>query len=247
MDTSIIMKKKIIHTIWIIYALLWVIIFVIVIFLCVSPIYICSKKKAFRFHHRMAKYYTPILLSLIGIRITVIGKRHIYPLPSIFISNHISFIDGSILYGLLPLHVKILAKKKYATIPLIGWVYQLRSILIDLQSQASKLQAFKEMKECLCENTSLLIFPEGTRNKGTDILNFFYDGAFKLAFTHHSPIVPICLVYKKATREAKLYNRLIKYQVSICFLSPMYYNHHDIGDFKKEVFLRMHLFIKEHL
>ncbi len=49
------------------------------------------------------------------------------------------------------------------------------------------------MSEILNGN-SIFIFPEGTRNKGLEPLNEFYDGAFRFAIESQKPIVAMCSI-----------------------------------------------------
>ncbi|MFD2883843.1 1-acyl-sn-glycerol-3-phosphate acyltransferase [Pseudomonas lini] len=73
-------------------------------------------------------------------------------------------------------------KKSLKWLPLVGQLYWLTgSLFIDRNSPRASIQSLRKIsKSVVADNTSLWIFPEGTRNKGGDMLPF-KSGAFRVA------------------------------------------------------------------
>jgi 1-acyl-sn-glycerol-3-phosphate acyltransferase len=61
-------------------------------------------------------------LRILGIRLDVSGREAVSRGdPSVFMANHLSFLDGPLLYYLIPRVVRVILKKEIFRIPLIGW------------------------------------------------------------------------------------------------------------------------------
>jgi 1-acyl-sn-glycerol-3-phosphate acyltransferase len=73
----------------------------------------------------------------------------------------------------------------------------------------------------MVKKTSILILPEGTRNKGRNLLPF-KTGAFKMAIKAGVPIIPICI--SSYARHINLH-RLKSCQVEIKVLPPIFTDH----------------------
>ena len=67
---------------------------------------------------------------------------------------------------------------------------------------------------------SMMIFPEGTRNKGDELLPF-KDGAFKIAQKAGCLIIPVAICGTDKCMEANKHNFLHSSKVVIEFLEPV--------------------------
>ncbi|WP_431217606.1 lysophospholipid acyltransferase family protein [Puia sp. P3] len=85
---------------------------------------------------------------------------------------------------------KTIAKIEMAKIPVFGTFYRTGSVLVDRSSEASRRESFAKMKEALDMGLHMCIYPEGTRNKTSEPLKSFHDGAFRLALNTGKPIMP---------------------------------------------------------
>lgn len=126
-------------------------------------------------------------------RIDFEGKGHIRKeQPYIIISNHQSAFDIALLYRLW-MHFKWVAKREVFRVPFIGWNLWLnRHIVIDRGSLRGAKKMLVEAQKHLAMNTSVLIFPEGTRSVDGTIKRF-KDGAFVLAIKNNIPILPVVI------------------------------------------------------
>ena len=94
-----------------------------------------------------------------------------------------------------------------AKIPLFGLIYKRGSVLVDRKSEESRKNSFVKMKEVLDMGLHMCIYPEGTRNKTTEPLQRFHNGAFKLAIDTGKPIFPqLFLILQKCYLPIKLFS-----------------------------------------
>ena len=123
------------------------------------------------------------------------GKDNFDPNQTyVFVSNHCNILDILVLGSRLQTHFKPLIKKQLLKVPLLNVLLAFTCIPIDRSSQESRQRGFLRMIKNLRAQTSILIFPEGTRNRTHMPLTPFYPGAFRLAIAGKVPIVPIVLL-----------------------------------------------------
>ncbi len=132
---------------------------------------------------------------ILGLRVQVEGLEQLQGLgPCIYVANHQDNLDLFVLGSMLPARTVSVGKKSLRWIPLFGLMYWLAgNILIDRSNRKRALGAMSEVVTALRErNTSIWIFPEGTRNRGRGLLPF-KKGAFHTAVQAGVPIVPVCV------------------------------------------------------
>jgi len=84
---------------------------------------------------------------------------------------------------------------------------------------------YQNLKKALKLNSSVILFPEGTRNP-TNQLKKFKGGAFRLAIEEQVPLVPIVIkgTGDIVTKGSNVTKTLDKKDVTITFLDPIYPN-----------------------
>jgi len=106
---------------------------------------------------------------LLGFRVVRRGK----PVPDgpvLFVSNHCSYLDITVLGSLVP--ASFVAKTEVGQWPLFGALAKLqRSVFVDRQSFRAVKQR-DEMSARLEAGDSLILFPEGTSSDGNRVLPF---------------------------------------------------------------------------
>jgi len=70
-------------------------------------------------------------------------------------------------------------------------------VLVDRKSETSRRQSFEKMKAVLRKGMHMSIYPEGTRNRTSEPLKKFHDGAFKLAIDTGCSIIPAIMFNTK--------------------------------------------------
>lgn len=112
----------------------------------------------------------------------------------IMVCNHQSQLDIPISAIAAPVNFKFLSKKEATKIPVVGYLLKHMHVLVDRSSKQSRQQSMESMQKALRDGYSILIFPEGTRNRGPHLLKDFYDGAFRLAIETGTPIAILTIL-----------------------------------------------------
>ncbi|WP_307525460.1 1-acyl-sn-glycerol-3-phosphate acyltransferase [Pedobacter sp. W3I1] len=115
----------------------------------------------------------------------------------IYVGNHSSFLDAVAIVICIPQAFSPLGKIEMLKIPVFGWIYRRLVVMIDRSSRESRDHSVAELRKDLADGQSILIFPEGTMNKSDQLLNPFYDGAFRLAIETQTPILPFAILNSK--------------------------------------------------
>jgi 1-acyl-sn-glycerol-3-phosphate acyltransferase len=134
-------------------------------------------------------FFTPVFLSLVGVRLRIAGQEHLDLNASyVIIGNHKSAIDFIINAVAFPGIFRFLAKQELQKIPVFGWVVKKMCLIVDRSSAMSRARSVVNLKKHLEDGWSIFIYPEGGRNRTTEPLAPFYDGAFRLAIQMGAPI-----------------------------------------------------------
>ncbi|MBA0218477.1 1-acylglycerol-3-phosphate O-acyltransferase [Pectobacterium brasiliense] len=145
----------------------------------------------------------------------------------IYIANHQNNYDMVTVSSAVQPRTVTVGKKSLLWIPFFGPLYWLTgNLLIDRENRAKAhgtiAQVVKHIKE---RNTSIWMFPEGTRSRGRGLLPF-KTGAFHAAISADVPIVPICV--STTSNKVKL-NRWNNGLVIVEMLPPI-----DTGAYTKD-------------
>ncbi|MEG0853332.1 MAG: lysophospholipid acyltransferase family protein [Angelakisella sp.] len=134
------------------------------------------------------------LMRLAGVTVTVEGQENISDEPVVFVSNHQGYFDIPLLLTYLDRPHGMVAKDAIEKMPLVrDWMRLLGCVFIDRSNARQSVTALGVAAKALTEEgRSFIIFPEGTRNRGGELLEF-KNGAFKIAFKAGVPILPVCI------------------------------------------------------
>ncbi len=144
--------------------------------------------------HDIGRLITGIGLKLAGIRIRLEGGEHLTSYqPCIYVGNHQHAIDVLTLGSVYPRRTITVGKKELIWVPFFGIAFAAAgNILIDRSNRARAMASLERAVQALKEKrASILIFPEGTRNRSSEGLLPFKKGAFHMAIMAGVPIVPI--------------------------------------------------------
>ena len=132
-------------------------------------------------------------LTLSGIRYRVIGREHIPGGAAVYCSNHESNIDPPVLFRALHPRLHILYKAELHKFPIMGAVFDVGGFVpVDRSDRDKALASISRGAASLRAGNSFLIFPEGTRSRGGDLLPF-KKGGFIMAIEAQAPIVPVAV------------------------------------------------------
>lgn len=141
---------------------------------------------------RIVQWAFKVILFLGGIKTTVIGFENIpKDEPVLFVGNHRSFFDIIISYAKMQNLTGYIAKKEIEKVPILRtWMRYLNCLFLDRNNIKEGMKTILTGIESLKSGISLVIFPEGTRNKGEGIGDF-HAGSFKLAEKAGCKIIPM--------------------------------------------------------
>lgn len=140
------------------------------------------------------RLWARVLLGVGAIRVRVEGGQLVPSVPAVFAANHASVLDIPVLFGGLPSDFRIIYKRSLALIPVLGWgLWAGRHVAIDRANPFKARRSLDAAAARIRQGTSVVVFPEGTRATGGQILPF-KRGSFLLAIQAGVPLVPVSLV-----------------------------------------------------
>jgi 1-acyl-sn-glycerol-3-phosphate acyltransferase len=146
-----------------------------------------------RINHYLEKWYLATLSRILGMRLTVEGRRNIRRSERyLIIANHKSAADIFAAARVLRLHFKFFAASYLFSIPIFGWCMSMAGYLPinrsdRRQARESIMKGTRVLKQ---GRASLLIFPEGTRVEAPEIGDFKF-GFLRIATEARRPILPV--------------------------------------------------------
>ncbi len=130
-----------------------------------------------------------VTLRLAGVRVHVVGAEHLAG-PAIFCSNHTGTLDSIVGPAYLPPYTKWVMKKEFGKVPILGWACRHGAFFVDRGDPTQARAAMKEGADGLDRKWSIIIYPEGTRQRDGRLAPF-KKGVFHLALQTGLPIVPL--------------------------------------------------------
>ena len=109
-------------------------------------------------------------LRIFDIKVQVLGQPSAAK-PTLFISNHVSYLDievlGSLLVG------SFIAKSEVEGWPLFGWLARLQeTVFVNRKARSEVARQRETLGGRLLAGDSLILFPEGTSSDGSRVLPF---------------------------------------------------------------------------
>lgn len=147
---------------------------------------------AFRFIRSLCR----VVIRTSGTRIDLRGQEHILKeQPALYVMNHRGIFDIIIAYMLMQRKTGFIAKKEFKKVPFLAqWILLNHGLFMDRENIREGLKTILQGVEYIKEGFSMVIFPEGTRNKDREnpaSLLPFHGGSLKLAEKSGAPIVPV--------------------------------------------------------
>ncbi|MFK3973822.1 lysophospholipid acyltransferase family protein [Pseudomonas sp. NPDC087358] len=142
-----------------------------------------------------ARLYALPAMRILRLRLTAqMGPSFEGSRPCVIVANHQSNYDLFILGNIVPPRTVCIGKKSLKWVPFFGQLFWLAgNVLIDRGNPLRARLSIRQTTETLQhKDTSIWVFPEGTRNLGKGLLPF-KRGAFQMAIEAGVPIVPVCV------------------------------------------------------
>ncbi len=176
---------------------------------------------------------------LAGTSLLILGKENIpNDRAALFVPNHRSVFDIILTYPLWKRQTAYVAKKEIKKVPVFSaWMSFMNCQFLDRKDLRAGLKVILKCVDLINEGINVVIFPEGTRNKGGEALQPFHDGSLKIAEKAGCPIIPVAINNSDGVFE-KQFPKLKKQIVTIEFCKPVYPNDFP-KDKKREVSLKV--------
>lgn len=138
------------------------------------------------------------ILAILNIRVVTSGQ-----LPdertarTLFVSNHISWID---VWALKQLHpMRFVAKSEIREWPVIGWLAEKSGTLFIARHKRQEVgRTMNSVEQALSQDDCLCFFPEGTTTDGT-VLQPFKSSLFQAAINANGLVWPLAIHYPDAS------------------------------------------------
>ena len=163
-----------------------------------------------------------VVIFLCGVKTNVIGEENVPKDESVlYILNHNSFFDIILTYPRVPGLCGYIAKKELLKfLTLTWWMKLLHCEFLDRKDIRKGMKTINDSADKIKNGISMAIFPEGTRNKGDEVMLPFHAGSFKIAEKSDCKIIPVVLNNTAAIFEDHL-PFIKKASVTIEYLPPI--------------------------
>lgn len=139
-----------------------------------------------------------IITRVFGIRIKTYGDA--LAEQTLFVSNHISWLDILVLGSLTPIH--FLSKHEVKTMPVLGWLAtRAGTLYIHRGNKESASDASSEITAVLNQRHNSLIFAEGTTTDGH--IKKFHSRMMQSAIDAHAMVQPVAIFYPVLNPETQ--------------------------------------------
>lgn len=214
--------REIAGRIWALWGLVSFAVTFLLIFLPSMISYLMPDPRGSAYLIKVAKLWMNVWLWLVGCPVRVRGKENFVAGKSYIVTcNHNSFLDVPLSSPYIPGPNKTIAKKTFAKVPLFGWFYSKGSVLVDRKSERSRRKSFDDMKNVLKKGMHMCIYPEGTRNRTTEPLKKFYEGAFRLSTDTGCAIIPTLIFNTRKALPADKPFFFLPTKLQMHFLPPV--------------------------
>ena len=172
---------------------LLVLVYVFLLILAVPVLLVCVlfvlRETFIAYGHWMMRVGRRIL----GIDVKVTGLDRLdAATPYIFMSNHLSFLDGPLLMTILDRPARVIVKRFVFRTPVLGLGMRFVGYVPLDKEGAGKRSIARAARLIREKRYSFLIYPEGTRSSDGN-LQSFRRGGFFLAVECGAPIVPVTI------------------------------------------------------
>lgn len=223
---------------------LWAIVSFMLTFLIIFiPSMICwliPDPKGQKIFIQIARLWMNVWLRITGCSVKIKGTKNFKPGETYIVtSNHNSLMDVPLSSPFIPGANKTIAKSTFTKVPLFGFYYMKGAVLVNRASDKSRRQSINKMKEVLKRGIHICIYPEGTRNRTTEPLKKFYDGAFKLAVETNTAIIPAVIFNTRKVLPTEKIFYFWPQRIEMHFLEPISVHDQTLDQLKQKVFDKM--------
>jgi lyso-ornithine lipid O-acyltransferase len=142
---------------------------------------------------RFPLFYHRCMCRVLGIRLVRRGAISTHR-PTLFISNHTSYLDIAIMGAAI--EGSFVSKAEVSRWPIFGWLAKLqRTVFVERADRAGAARQRDEIRARLDEGDNLILFPEGTSGDGIHMLPF-KTTLFAAAMDERVVVQPVSVVFR---------------------------------------------------
>lgn len=143
---------------------------------------------------RLVQWAFKVMLMIAGTKQIVIGEENVpKDQPVLYIPNHKSYFDILLIYSRVPGLTGFVSKDSMNKFYLLrDWMKKLYCLFLNRDNPREGLKTILQGIEHVKNGISICIFPEGTRNKGEEMMAF-KEGSLKIAEKTGCLIIPVAL------------------------------------------------------
>lgn len=202
--------------------ILFVLIYVVLLIVAVPVLLVCVLFGLRDTFIAYGRWMMRVGRRILGIKVKVRGLDRLDPAaPCLFMSNHLSFLDGPLLMTVLDRPARVIVKRFVFRIPILGLGMRFCGYVpLDKEGRgAGKLSIARAAQLIREKRYSFLLFPEGARS-WDGRMQPFRRGGFFLALASGTPIVPVTIrgTFELMPRGTR---RIRKGAVQIVFHEPV--------------------------
>lgn len=178
------------------------------------------RKLSISLSHAIARIWAKFIIWTTASTVTVRGVENIPKDGSVcFVGNHQGYFDIIIALAYIPRSFGFIAKKELFWFPMVGlWIYALNGLFLDRKNARRAMKSIHEGAKRIERGDAMIIFPEGTRDRGKALLPF-HPGSFKLATLANASIIPLAI--SGAYKVWEEHKRVCASEVFISFGAPI--------------------------
>lgn len=133
------------------------------------PVQATAVALGWRLAERLPQFYHRLCVRIMGFNVVIRGQR-LRERPVLFVCNHISYLDITVLGAVIP--GCFVAKSEVSSWPLFGVLAKLQRSVFIRRKRADVARHGNELVDRMAAGDNLILFPEGTSGDGTRVLPF---------------------------------------------------------------------------
>ena len=134
-----------------------------------------------------------VYFRLCGFTVRTAGLERLPPGACVIVANHASYIDGPLLFALLPPRFGFVIKKEASRLPIVGHLlHRLGHHFVERANRQQGGSDARRILRSLEDGEAVAFFPEGTFHPQAGVARF-HGGAFALAARTGLPVAPVAI------------------------------------------------------
>ncbi len=184
-----------------------------------------NPEEANRIAHEYIKKEIQHIVDFCGMTIEIKGQEHIpQDQACLFAANHSGMFDIALVELAVDKGVGFVAKDSLGNIPgLSSWMSLIRCLFLDRTDMKAGLKTIFLGADYLKEGYNMCIFPEGTRSKTGELLEF-KAASLKMAQKAKVPVVPVAITGTAEALENNKHLSIKPSHMTITFHEPLLIN-----------------------